>query len=82
MKLKAKKNKPLIVSRPRTIHPWSTPLALDQTVLNESADIVILGVMCDAKMIQKHVLSVSKAASQRLGIMKKTLQVFMTDRFF
>ena len=46
-------------------------------MLKESADLVILGVTIDAKMtVEKHLRSVSSAAAQRLGIMKKSWQVF------
>ena len=44
MKLNARKTKTMIVSRPRTVHPQLTPLTLDGTVLEESADLVVLGV--------------------------------------
>ena len=46
-------------------------------MLKESADLVILGVTFDAKMIfEKHLRCVSSAAAQRLGIMRKSWQVF------
>ena len=58
----------MIVSRSRTIHPNSTPLTLDGTVLKESADLVIFGVKFDAMMnFEKHLRS--RAAAKRLGIM-------------
>ena len=77
MELKASKTKTMIVSRSRTIHPQSTPLTLDGTVLKESADLVILGATFDAKMtFEKHLRCVSRAAAQRLGIMRKSWQVF------
>ena len=50
MKLNASKTKSMIVFRSRTVHPLLTPLTLDETVLKESADLVILGVTFDAKM--------------------------------
>ena len=50
MKLNASKTKTMIVSRSRTVHPQLTPSTLDGTVLEESADLVILGVTFDAKM--------------------------------
>ena len=63
----------MIVSRSRTIHPQLTPLTLGGTVLKEFADLVILGVMFDAKMtFEKHLRSVSSAAAERLGIMRKS----------
>ena len=46
-------------------------------MLNESADLVILEVMFDAKMtFERHLCSVSSAAAQRLVIMRKSWQVF------
>ena len=46
-------------------------------MLEESADLVILGVTLDAKMtFEKHLRSVSSAAAQRLVIMRKSWQVF------
>ena len=75
MKLNATKT--MIVSRSRTVHPQLTPLTLDGTMLKESADLFILGVTFDAKMTcEKHLRSVSSAAAQRLGIMRKSWRVF------
>ena len=76
-KLNASKTKTMIVSRTRTVHPQLTPLTLDGTVLKESADHVILGVTFDDKMtFEKYLRSVASAAGQRLGIMRKSWQVF------
>ena len=73
MKLNARKTKTMIVSRSRTVHPQLTPLTLDGTVKKEYADLIILGVTFDAKMtFEKHL----RAAAQRLGIMRKSWQVF------
>ena len=77
MKLNASKTKTMIVFRSLTVHPQLTPLTLDGTVLKESADLVILGVTFTAKMtFEKHLRAVSSAAAQRLGIMRKSWQVF------
>ena len=77
MKLYASKNKTMIVSRSRTMHPQSPALTNGRTLLKESDDIVILGVTFDSKItFEKHLRSVSRAASQRLGILRKSLQVF------
>ena len=77
MKLNASKTKTMIVSRSRTVHPQLTLLTLDGTVLKESADLVILGVTFDVKMtFERHLRSVSSAAAQRLGFMRKSWQVF------
>ena len=55
------------------MHPQSSPLTIGGTVLKESDDLVILGVTFDAKMtIEKHLRSASRAASQRLGILRKS----------
>ena len=83
MKLNESKTKTLIVSSSRTVHPLLTPLTLDVTVLKESADLVILGVALDAKMtFEKHLRSVSSAAAQRLGIIRKSWQVFHNRSLF
>ena len=59
------------------MHPQSHPLTIDGTVLKESDDLVILGVTFDSKMtFEKHLRSVSRAASQRLGILRKCWRVF------
>ena len=77
MKLNASKTKTMIVSRSSTVYLQITPLTLDGTVLKESADLVILGVTFDTKMtFEKQVRSVSSAAALRVGIMRKSRQVF------
>ena len=77
IKLNASKTKTMIVSRSRTMHPQSPALTIDGTVLKESDDLVILGVTFESKMtFEKHLRSVSRAASQRLGILRKSWQVF------
>ena len=59
------------------MHPQSPPLTIGGTVLKESDDLVILGVTIDSKMtFEKHLCSVSRAASQRLGILRKSWRVF------
>ena len=66
MKLNASKTKNIM-------HPQSPPLTTGRTVLKESADLVILGVTFDSKMtFEKHLRSISRAASQRLGILRKS----------
>ena len=53
------------------------PLTIGGTVLKESDDLVTLGVTFDSKMIfEKHLTSVSRTASQRLGILRKSWRVF------
>ena len=77
IKLNASKTKTMIVSRSLTTHPQSLPLTIGGTVLKESKDLVILGVTFDSKMtFEKHLHSVSRAASQRLGILRKSWRVF------
>ena len=59
------------------MHPQSPPLTIGETVLKESDDLVILGVTFDSKMtFEKHLRFVSRAASERLGILRKYWQVF------
>ena len=77
MKLTASKTKTMIVSRSRTMHPQSPPLTIDGTVLKVSYDLLKLGVTFDSKMtFEKHLRSVFRAASQRLGILRKSWRVF------
>ena len=87
MKLNANKTKTMIVSRSCKIHPRSPPLTIGGTVLMESDDLVIFGVTFDSKMtFEKHHRSVSRAASQRVGILMKSRRVFqdrsLLGRFF
>ena len=59
------------------MHPQSPPLTIGRTVLKGSDDLVILGVTFDSKMtFEKHLRSVSRAASQRLGILRKSWRMF------
>ena len=75
--MNASKTKTIIVSRSRTMPSHSPPLTIGRTVLNESDDLVILGVTFDFKMtFEKHLRSVSRAAPQRLGILRRSGQVF------
>ena len=78
MKFNANKTKPKRVSRSRTINTSkSPPLTIGGTVLKECDDLYILGVTSDSKMTnEKHLRSVSWAASQRVGIMRKYWRVF------
>ena len=73
LKLNASETKAIIVSRSRTMHPQSSPLTIGGTVLMESDDLVILGGTFDSEMtFEKHLHLVSRAASQRLGILRKS----------
>ena len=59
------------------MHPQSPPLTIGGTVLKESNELVILGVTFDSKMtFEKYLRSVSRAASQRLDILRKSWRVF------
>ena len=67
----------MTVSRSRTMHPHPPPLTIDTTMLKESDDLDILGVTFDSKLtFEKHLRSVPRAASQRLGILRKSWRVF------
>ena len=77
MKLNVSKTKTMIVSRSRTMHPQSPPLTIGRTVLKESDDLVTLVVTFDSKLtFEKHLRLVSRAASRRLGILRKSWRVF------
>ena len=77
MKLNASKTKTMIVSRSRTMYPQSPSLSIGGTVLKESADLDILGVTFDSKMtFEKHLRSVSRAAPQGFGILRKSWRGF------
>ena len=55
------------------MHPQSPSLTIGGTVLKESVNLDILGVTFDSKMtFEKHPRSVSGAASQRLGVLRKS----------
>ena len=77
VKLNASKTKTMIVSRSHTMHPQSPALTIGGTMLKESDDLVELGVTFDSKMtFEQHLPCVSRAASQRLGILRNSWQVF------
>ena len=77
MKLNASKTKTMIVSRSLTMHPQSPPLTIGETVLKESDDLVVLRVTFDSKLtFEKHLRLFSRAAFQRLGILRKFGRVF------
>ena len=58
------------------MHPQSPTLTIGGTVLKESDGHIILGVTFDSKMtFEKHLRSVSRAASQRLRVFRKSWQV-------
>ena len=77
MKLNVSKTKTMIASRSHTMHPKSPPLTIDGTVLKVSDDLDILGVSFDSKLtFEKYLRSASRAASQGLGILRKSWQVF------
>ena len=77
MKLNASKTKTMIVSRSRTMHPLSRALTIGSTVQKESDDLVILRVTSAYKItFEKHLRSISRADSQRLGILTKSRQLF------
>ena len=78
MKLNASKTKTMMDSRSRTMHPQSPSLTNSGTVLKESVDLDYWGVTFDSMMtFEKHLRSVSRAASQRrLDILRKSWRVF------
>ena len=83
MKLNARKTKTMMVSKSRTMYPQSPLFNIGGTVLKESDDLFILGSkMIDSKMtFEKHLRSVSRAASQKFGILGSPGECSMIDRF-
>ena len=76
MKLNVCKTKNMPVARSCIMHPQSPALTIGRTVLKESDNLVILGVTFGSKMtFAKHLLSVARAASQQLGILRESRQV-------
>ena len=77
MKLNMNTTKIILVSRPCTMHTQCSVLTIGGTVLKESDDQVILEVILNSKMtFENHLRTVSREASQRLGILRKFWQVF------
>ena len=77
MKLNASKTKTMSLEVLHNVSPVTPPLSIGETVLKESDDLVILGVTFDSKMtFEKHLHSVSRAALQICGILRKSWRVF------
>ena len=78
MKSNVSKIMTMIVSSERTMHPQSHTLTIGGgTVLKEFDDLDVLGVTFNSRMTsEKHLLSVSRAAAQGLGILRKSWRVF------
>ena len=58
------------------MHPQSPPITIGGTVLKEADDQDTSGVTFDSNMtFEKHLRSVSRTASQRLGILRKSWTV-------
>ena len=74
--MNASKTNTMIVSMLREMHPQSSPTTIGVTVLKESDDLDILGLAFASEMKFERHLSVSRAAAQRLGIMRKPWRVF------
>ena len=59
------------------MQPQSPTLTVGGTVLKESVELDILGVTFDSRLpFKNHLRSVSRAASQRLGILRTSWRVF------
>ena len=73
MKFNFSKTRTMIVSRSRAMYPQSPPFTISGTVLKESDNLDILGATFDSKMtFEKHLRLISRAATQRLGILWKS----------
>ena len=67
----------------RTMHPESPPLTVGGTVLNKSDDPDVFGLTFDSKKaFQNHFRSVSRIASHRLDIFRKSWRVFNDKLLF
>ena len=65
------------------MHPQSPSLTIGGTVLKESDELVLLRVTFDSKMtLEKHLRLLSREASQRLDIFKKSWRVFLVRSLF
>ena len=79
IKLTASKTRTLIVSRSRTIYHQSPTLTIGGTVLKDSSLMTLYSgsdIWFQYMTFEKHLLSVSRAASQRLGILSKFKRLF------
>ena len=71
------KTQSLIFSRSRTKYPLHPTLVLNDSVLSESSNLKVLGVILDSKMtFADHLRSLSSIASQKLGILRRANKVF------
>ena len=77
MKLNASMTKTMITSRSGTMHPMSPALTIGGTVLKKSDYHVMMGVTFDSKKsFEKYLSWISRAASQRHGILIMSWHVF------
>ena len=68
------KTKAKVISRSRTLMPIFPKLVLDGTVVKRVAELKVLGVVLDAKLLfESHIRSIAASASSKLGIMRKVL---------
>ena len=73
----ASKTETMIVFRSCTMHPQSSLLFIGRIVVKEYDGDDILGATSDSmRTFEKHVCSISTAASQRLGILRRSRRVF------
>ena len=78
IKLIESKTKTMIVSRSRTMHPQSSPLTIDGTVLKDFDDYDMLGVTFDSKITLRRIFARFRdhLLNYRLGILRKSWRVF------
>ena len=80
MKLNANKTKTMIVSRSRTMHPQSSPLTIDGTVLKECGDLEFW-IYCEWHLILSwHLRSIFARSPEQL-LLRKSWGVFH-DKLF
>ena len=77
MSLNARKTHSIIFSRSRTLNPDHPPLMLDNTSLDTSDNVKLLGVTFDSKLtFEAYLRSVASSIAQKTGLLRKCKKSF------
>ena len=80
MSLNVSKTNALFVSRSRTLVPSFPNVVLNNCIIDPVNEVKILGVTIDEKLtFEKHLRSVARSASSRLGLMRRARYFFDSD---
>ena len=72
------KSRGMLNSRSRTVEPLFPDLVIDGSVVEMVSELKILGVILDSKLtFEKQVRAIAASASMRVGILRKTMSVFL-----